>query len=58
MNVAAICQVAKGDKAIQAMGPAGAKARKYRTAVSPGAASLVGKEGTCESTRVGWRVGK
>lgn len=29
MDVAAICQVAKGNKAIQAVGPEDVKARKY-----------------------------
>lgn len=51
-DVAAICQVAKGDKAIQAVRMAGAKARKSGRAQSPGVVSVLGEEGACERRRV------
>lgn len=35
MDVAAICQLAKGNKVIQAVGPADVKARKYGVACQP-----------------------
>lgn len=35
VDVAAICQVAKGNKAIQAVGPADVKTRKYGIACQP-----------------------